>query len=110
MIRRPPRSTLFPYTTLFRSLPVERPVFAPRRGPPQALPRPVVRGTGPARGAGLVAGAPPLVAGGVRPAPRGFRPGLWGAAGSGSPHRRRGGVEGRFRGGSAAARPAPLVG
>src|SRR3712207_7410307 len=24
MIRRPPRSTLFPYTTLFRSLPVDR--------------------------------------------------------------------------------------
>src|SRR3712207_7377403 len=24
MIRRPPRSTLFPYTTLFRSLPCER--------------------------------------------------------------------------------------
>src|SRR5260221_4819329 len=24
MIRRPPRSTLFPYTTLFRSLPTER--------------------------------------------------------------------------------------
>src|SRR2546429_7149245 len=24
MIRRPPRSTLFPYTTLFRSLPLER--------------------------------------------------------------------------------------
>src|SRR2546426_11505297 len=24
MIRRPPRSTLFPYTTLFRSLPAER--------------------------------------------------------------------------------------
>src|SRR2546430_10432904 len=24
MIRRPPRSTLFPYTTLFRSLPIER--------------------------------------------------------------------------------------
>src|SRR5258708_17338711 len=24
MIRRPPRSTLFPYTTLFRSLPVSR--------------------------------------------------------------------------------------
>src|SRR6266496_2209887 len=24
MIRRPPRSTLFPYTTLFRSVPVER--------------------------------------------------------------------------------------
>src|SRR6266542_5434577 len=25
MIRRPPRSTLFPYTTLFRSIPLERP-------------------------------------------------------------------------------------
>src|SRR3712207_7549800 len=25
MIRRPPRSTLFPYTTLFRSCPVHRP-------------------------------------------------------------------------------------
>src|SRR2546425_7785252 len=25
MIRRPPRSTLFPYTTLFRSPPVQRP-------------------------------------------------------------------------------------
>src|SRR3712207_8296096 len=24
MIRRPPRSTLFPYTTLFRSLPIKR--------------------------------------------------------------------------------------
>src|SRR3712207_6213600 len=30
MIRRPPRSTLFPYTTLFRSLLPRRP---PRRGP-----------------------------------------------------------------------------
>src|SRR5256885_13783018 len=26
MIRRPPRSTLFPYTTLFRSLSLDRPV------------------------------------------------------------------------------------
>src|SRR2546422_8491012 len=26
MIRRPPRSTLFPYTTLFRSEPLEKPV------------------------------------------------------------------------------------
>src|SRR5256885_11901863 len=25
MIRRPPRSTLFPYTTLFRSMPLKRP-------------------------------------------------------------------------------------
>src|SRR3712207_8839561 len=31
MIRRPPRSTLFPYTTLFRSLPVgELRILAPR--------------------------------------------------------------------------------
>src|SRR5256885_17148429 len=28
MIRRPPRSTLFPYTTLFRSLAVDRAAFA----------------------------------------------------------------------------------
>src|SRR2546422_1528247 len=36
MIRRPPRSTLFPYTTLFRSPPPGRPQSAqpgPRRGP-----------------------------------------------------------------------------
>src|SRR3712207_7898574 len=33
MIRRPPRSTLFPYTTLFRSL---RDRGAPRRGRPAA--------------------------------------------------------------------------
>src|SRR3712207_8548777 len=26
MIRRPPRSTLFPYTTLFRSLPLRKPL------------------------------------------------------------------------------------
>src|SRR2546430_10864811 len=32
MIRRPPRSTLFPYTTLFRSMEVETPTFlVPRR-------------------------------------------------------------------------------
>src|SRR3712207_7430460 len=30
MIRRPPRSTLFPYTTLFRSLPVELYALNPR--------------------------------------------------------------------------------
>src|SRR5256885_12198175 len=29
MIRRPPRSTLFPYTTLFRSLPAREAVAAP---------------------------------------------------------------------------------
>src|SRR5437588_6987682 len=36
MIRRPPRSTLFPYTTLFRSLP---PQSLPSRGPCIALRR-----------------------------------------------------------------------
>src|SRR2546430_9881470 len=30
MIRRPPRSTLFPYTTLFRSVPIRRPVAGHR--------------------------------------------------------------------------------
>src|SRR2546426_7600955 len=38
MIRRPPRSTLFPYTTLFRS---PRPSTSPRRAPrPPRAPRP----------------------------------------------------------------------
>src|SRR2546429_5289502 len=32
MIRRPPRSTLFPYTTLFRSLGPEERQLRPRRG------------------------------------------------------------------------------
>src|SRR3712207_785565 len=32
MIRRPPRSTLFPYTTLFRSRKVSQPVLPYRRG------------------------------------------------------------------------------
>src|SRR2546429_5484455 len=36
MIRRPPRSTLFPYTTLFRSHP-----------PPEPAPRPALRGRQP---------------------------------------------------------------
>src|SRR3989475_12960660 len=42
MIRRPPRSTLFPYTTLFRSLTgarVESPIHHSRRAP---LRRPVI--------------------------------------------------------------------
>src|SRR5688572_31333764 len=43
MIRRPPRSTLFPYTTLFRSVvlpPVELPPVGlpPRPAPPVVLP------------------------------------------------------------------------
>src|SRR3712207_8041482 len=35
MIRRPPRSTLFPYTTLFRSLLRQRTVVAPDGDAPQ---------------------------------------------------------------------------
>src|ERR1035437_9229582 len=38
MIRRPPRSTLFPYTTLFRS------VFAHTNASPDGLPRPALAG------------------------------------------------------------------
>src|SRR2546429_1000567 len=45
MIRRPPRSTLFPYTTLFRSL------DAPPGGLPRGVPRP-----DPSQGAPMNAG------------------------------------------------------
>src|SRR5258706_7776548 len=39
MIRRPPRSTLFPYTTLFRSSPSATPARCrPRRTPPTPTP------------------------------------------------------------------------
>src|SRR5260370_32194385 len=38
MIRRPPRSTLFPYTTLFRSVRVPRRPVVPRRLEPGARP------------------------------------------------------------------------
>src|SRR3712207_9509169 len=46
MIRRPPRSTLFPYTTLFRSVPGRASATA-RAGGPRDLPR----GPRPARAA-----------------------------------------------------------
>src|SRR5256885_2529771 len=39
MIRRPPRSTLFPYTTLFRSREMRPHVMAADRGDDAALPR-----------------------------------------------------------------------
>src|SRR5436309_3876371 len=38
MIRRPPRSTLFPYTTLFRS-PASAEFWKPQRPTPRRLPR-----------------------------------------------------------------------
>src|SRR5256885_7993356 len=37
MIRRPPRSTLFPYTTLFRSVEMDREVRVAAARPPQAV-------------------------------------------------------------------------
>src|SRR3712207_7353944 len=43
MIRRPPRSTLFPYTTLFRSRQVHRHDSAARRGHHSRAQRGVVR-------------------------------------------------------------------
>src|SRR5215475_15156786 len=39
MIRRPPRSTLFPYTTLFRSRPCRRSALRPGCRAPRAWPR-----------------------------------------------------------------------
>src|SRR5690348_18089808 len=39
MLRRPPRSTLFPYTTLFRSPGVLTAVRSPRQDPPRDLSR-----------------------------------------------------------------------
>src|SRR5215208_349315 len=42
-IRRPPRSTLFPYTTLFRSAPVQRPQLLEQHGPVDAREPVVVR-------------------------------------------------------------------
>src|SRR2546430_13805912 len=48
MIRRPPRSTLFPYTTLFRSHPTTLDIpFAPRlaQSRKEAAPPPVADGT-----------------------------------------------------------------
>src|SRR3712207_7145330 len=48
MIRRPPRSTLFPYTTLFRSR---------DRGAREARPGPAAQRAAPGRGRGLLHGA-----------------------------------------------------
>src|SRR2546427_12346333 len=49
MIRRPPRSTLFPYTTLFRSHPRE----GPQRARPWSRPRIPATSSGPRRRTGL---------------------------------------------------------
>src|SRR3712207_8120649 len=55
MIRRPPRSTLFPYTTLFRSLPHVPPIYREGRVALEAarlMRDPVIRGEGMPRGEG----------------------------------------------------------
>src|SRR5215467_8954374 len=90
MIRRPPRSTLFPYTTLFRSGPLPR-LHRLRAGQPRPLPVPVQparahRRPGPAPGKPAHLPRPgrldqPLPAG--RPGPRGRRPALAGRPGLG---------------------------
>src|SRR3989449_9048926 len=57
MIRRPPRSTLFPYTTLFRSYPT---LVAPGEDVPAAFPltpSAYIRSRGTSIAAGLAAGA-----------------------------------------------------
>src|SRR5260370_10062124 len=46
MIRRPPRSTLFPYTTLFRSLWPPKVALARRGSPTELLPSCRSRGSG----------------------------------------------------------------
>src|SRR2546428_14190898 len=88
MIRRPPRSTLFPYTTLFRSRALRRPLgrrapgpargaraarFPWRRGgarPGAAAPRPPAAGAAEALQPGdAPRGAPRPARGGGRPAP-----------------------------------------
>src|SRR3712207_8111966 len=53
MIRRPPRSTLFPYTTLFRSLVIPTPFGTPASGEHKFLHVESVAPEGPAARAGL---------------------------------------------------------
>src|SRR5947208_4867536 len=52
MIRRPPRSTLFPYTTLFRSPPGSRPSTGAAARPRASFGRPPPAGSFPSRRAG----------------------------------------------------------
>src|SRR5258706_599429 len=50
MIRRPPRSTLFPYTTLFRSINLNYPPYARAGAAGQAVVCRLLRGRSPTRG------------------------------------------------------------
>src|SRR3989454_4700555 len=63
MIRRPPRSTLFPYTTLFRSRPAQRAVSAAARAGglrQRAVRLAAGRGAAQDGAAGLLSGRPVL--------------------------------------------------
>src|ERR1039457_7661694 len=84
MIRRPPRSTLFPYTTLFRSL-------SHQAGPAACSPESAV-GPGPdplGPQAGRAAALRTLVRGGSGGAGRGRAPGVHLGCGRGAPGNRR---------------------
>src|SRR3712207_8865998 len=61
MIRRPPRSTLFPYTTLFRSARARRP--AARRGADRLRRRAARRRAAPGRAPPAAAGLPDVLEG-----------------------------------------------
>src|SRR5256885_11382447 len=87
MIRRPPRSTLFPYTTLFRSCPCRRASLARRAGgacPADPVPFPALLPGRGGRHSAPVAARRPAAACGEAP-PRdalagdrgGFRGGIW---------------------------------
>src|SRR3712207_6913667 len=58
MIRRPPRSTLFPYTTLFRSLPVRQLFETPTAA---ALAGAIGQRLDGSQGIGFLASEPPIV-------------------------------------------------
>src|SRR2546426_7347153 len=78
MIRRPPRSTLFPYTTLFRSRLRRKPAYVRLVRPrPATTPRPVAptsRAFVPPRGV-VPPQPPPVPPRGVVPPPPDFSPG-----------------------------------
>src|SRR2546429_9075004 len=96
MIRRPPRSTLFPYTTLFRS-----------RARPRAAEAGEVRGI--REGLPGSAATPPAVPAGARVPRRGVRadgPARGGARGARAPPAARSERGGRARAGDRAGRAA----